>query len=255
MRLAKDARRRTSPVRTIYPMRFLLAFAQGGLLSPLLPLLRETFQVSPGELGLLTSMSGLSSVVMDVIATYLLSRRSLLSLLLQGIGLTGVALLGSMLAPGFYWLVATQMLLGFGVSMTRVASQTVVIAATPRTRQGRANNLLEFSAIAGFVISPTLSGLMASLLHWRVAFGLATVFVAGAFVWVLHTRQALAAAVDALTEGSNPATNLRTRPTQATADPAVEPYLPRAVWIAYLATFVLSFIWAGFIATALPLFG
>ena len=35
-------------------MRFLLAFAQGGLLSPLLPLLRETFRVSPGELGLLT---------------------------------------------------------------------------------------------------------------------------------------------------------------------------------------------------------
>jgi len=235
-------------------MRFLLAFAQGGLLSPLLPLLRETFHVSPGELGLLTSMSGLSSVVMDVIATYLLSRRSLLSLLLQGIGLTGVALLGSMLAPGFYWLVATQMLLGFGVSVTRVASQMVVIAATPRTRQGRANNLLEFSAIAGFVISPTLSGLTASLLHWRVAFGLATVFVAGAFAWVLYTRQALAAAVGTLTERPNPTTDSRTRPTQATADPAVEPYLPSAVWIAYLATFVLSFIWSGFIATALPLF-
>ena len=235
-------------------MRFLLAFAQGGLLSPLLPLLRETFHVSTGELGLLTSMSGLSSVVMDVIATYLLSRRSLLSLLLQGIGLTGVALLGSMLAPGFYWLVATQMLLGFGVSVTRVASQMVVIAATPRTRQGRANNLLEFSAIAGFVISPTLSGLTASLLHWRVAFGLATVFVAGAFAWVLYTRQALAAAVGTLTERPNPTTDSRTRPTQAPADPAVEPYLPSAVWIAYLATFVLSFIWSGFIATALPLF-
>src|SRR5262249_17187577 len=172
MRLAKDARRRTSPVRTIYPMRFLLAFAQGGLLSPLLPLLRETFQVSPGELGLLTSMAGLSAVVMDVIATYLLGRRPLVSLLLQGIGFTGMALLGGMLAPGFYWLVATQMLLSFGVSMTRAASLMVVVAATPRTEQGRANNLLEFSAIAGLTLSPTLSGLTASLLHWRVAFGL-----------------------------------------------------------------------------------
>src|SRR5712692_10306993 len=112
----------SSPIRMIYLMRFLLAFAQGGLVSPLLPLLRETFRVSPGELGLLTSMSGLSSVVMDIIATYLLSRRPLLSLLLQGIGLTGAALLCSMLAPGFYWLVAAQMLLGFGVSMTRVVS-------------------------------------------------------------------------------------------------------------------------------------
>ncbi len=152
-------------------MRFLLAFAQGGLVSPLLPLLRETFRVSPGELGLLTSMSGLSSVVMDIIAAYLLQRRPLLSLLLQGIGLAGVALLGSMLAPGFYWLVAAQMLLGFGLGITRVACLMVIVTGTPRAVQGRANNLLEFSAIAGLTLSPTLSGLTASLLHWRAAFG------------------------------------------------------------------------------------
>jgi MFS family permease len=247
--------RYSSPVGTIYPMRFLLAFAQGGLLSPLLPLLRETFHVSPGELGLLTSMSGLSSVVMDVIATYLLSRRPLLSLLLQGIGLTGAALFCSMLAPGFYWLVAAQMLLGFGVSMTRVVSLMVVIAATPRTEQGRANNLLEFAAIAGFVLSPTLSGLTAALLHWRVAFGLATVSVAGAFAWVLYTRQALAEAVGACAEQPNPAIDPVTRPARAIAGPATEPYQSRVVGIAYLATFVLSFIWSGFISTALPLFG
>ena len=246
----------TSPgAWAIYPMRFLLAFAQGGLLSPLLPLLRETFQVSPGELGLLTSMSGLSAVVMDVIATYLLSRRPLLSLLLQGIGLTAAALLGSMLAPGFYWLVATQMLLSFGVSMTRAASLMVVVAATPRTEQGRANNLLEFSAIAGLTLSPTLSGLTASLLHWRVAFGLATIFVAGAFAWVLYTRQDLAKAVSASGVRLGPDTGSDTRPAQITAGPAAAPSQPRAVVIAYLATFVMSFIWAGFIATAMPLFG
>src|SRR5262249_60473758 len=102
MRLAKDARRRTSPVRTIYPMRFLLAFAQGGLLSPLLPLLRETFQVSPGELGLLTSMAGLSAVVMDVIATYLLSRRPFGSFLLPGMCFTAHDVPGGRVAPGLY---------------------------------------------------------------------------------------------------------------------------------------------------------
>ena len=146
-------------------MRFLLAFAQGGLLSPLLPLLRETFRVSPGELGLLTSMSGLSSVVMDIIAAYLLQRRPLLSLLLQGIALASVALLGSMLAPGFYWLVAAQMLLGFALGITRMACLMVIVTGTPRAVQGRANNLLEFSAIAELTLSPTLSGLTTSLLH------------------------------------------------------------------------------------------
>src|SRR5712692_7893816 len=213
----------SSLIRTIYPMRFLLAFAQGGLVSPLLPLLRETFRVSPGELGLLTSMAGLSSVVMDVIATYLLSRRPLLSLLLQGISLTGVALLCSMLAPSFYWLVLAQMLVGFGVSLTRAASLIVVVAATPRTAQGRANNLLEFSAIAGLTLSPTLSGLTASLLHWRVAFGLAAVFVAGAFAWVPYTRQALAEAVGASATSHGPEAPTPAQPTPPIEAAVVEP--------------------------------
>jgi MFS transporter, DHA1 family, inner membrane transport protein len=126
-------------------------------------------------------MSGLSSVMMDIIAVYLLQRRPLLSLLLQGIGLAGVALLGSMLAPGFYWLVAAQTLLGFGLGITRVACLMVIVTGTPRAVPGRATNLLEFSAIAGLTLRLTLSGLAASLLHWRAAFAVAMVFVAGAF--------------------------------------------------------------------------
>lgn len=240
----------TSPVaRTIYPMRFLLAFAQGGLLSPLLPLFRELFQVSPGELGLLTSLAGLSSVLMDLIAAALLRRRPLLSLLLQGIGLTVIALICGMLAPGFYWLVATQMLLGFGIGMTRVAALTVVVTATPPGEQGRANNLLEFSAIAGLVLSPTLSGLTASWLHWRLAFGLAACFVAGAFAWVWHTRQALVAAVETGAAPQRPTSSMAPRPAPLPTAAA------STVGIAYGAAFVLSFVWAGFISTALPLFG
>ena len=97
-------------------MRFLLAFAQGGLLSPLLPLLRDTFQVSYAELGFLTAMPGLSSVIMGIITPTLLSKRPLLPLLQHGILLTIIALLCSVFAPGFYWLVATQMLLAFGLT-------------------------------------------------------------------------------------------------------------------------------------------
>jgi hypothetical protein len=192
---------------------------------------------------------------MDLIAAYLLQRRPLLSLLLQGIGLAGVALLGSMLAPGFYWLVAAQMLLGFGLGITRVACLMVIVTGSPRAVQGRANNLLEFSAIAGLTLSPTISGLAASLLHWRAAFALATVFVAGAFGWVLYTRQSLAEAVGASTGRHNLDMPTAARPAQRPESPAATAVHTRVVGIAYMAAFVLSFIWSGFIATALPLFG
>jgi MFS family permease len=199
-------------------------------------------------------MSGLSSVVMDIIAAYLLQRRPLLSLLLQGIGLAGMALLGSILAPGFYWLVAAQMLLGFGLGITRVACLMVIVTGTPRAVQGRANNLLEFSAIAGLTLSPTISGLAASLLHWRAAFALALVFVAGAFGWVLYTRQTLAQAVETSTGRHNPDTPATAWSTQRPEAPAAAAVHTRVIGIAYVAAFMLSFIWSGFISTALPLF-
>jgi MFS transporter, DHA1 family, multidrug resistance protein len=236
-------------------MRFLLAFAQGGVLSPLLPLLRETFHVGYGELGLLISMFGLSRVTMDVMAGYLLSRIPLFGLLLLGIVITGIGSLLCALAPGFYWLVGARVLVGLGISITTLAGLTVIIEATPLTAQGRANNLLEFSAIGGSAVSPTLSGLMASFIHWRAAFALGTLFVVGAFAWVIFTRAALEEDTRALTRkavSDDDATPPRVPPADKAR--AWPPHLS-AILIAYLATFILSFTWSGFLSTAIPLYG
>jgi MFS transporter, DHA1 family, multidrug resistance protein len=240
---------------TICPMRFLLAFAQGGVLSPLLPLLRETFQVGYGELGLLISMFGLSRVTMDVMAAYLLSRIPLFKLLLLGITITGIGSLLCAFAPGFYWLVGARVLVGLGISITTLAGLTVIIESTPLTAQGRANNLLEFSAIGGSAVSPTLSGLMASFIHWRAAFALGAVFVVGAFAWVIFTREALEEDTRALTRKS--ASDDDAPPTRAstTAEVRSPPPQMTAILIAYLATFILSFTWSGFLSTAIPLYG
>jgi MFS transporter, DHA1 family, multidrug resistance protein len=236
-------------------MRFLLAFAQGGILSPLLPLLRETFDVGYGDLGVLISMFGLSRVAMDIMAAYVLSRIPLFRLLLRGIILTGIGSLLCAFAPGFYWLVGARVLVGLGISMTTLAGLTVIIESTPLTAQGRANNLLEFSAIGGSAVSPTLSGLMASLIHWRAAFALGTLFVVGAFAWVILTRKALQEDIRALPRkaaSDNDATSTRA----LAADKAGSlPPQTTAILIAYLTTFMLSFTWSGFLSTAIPLYG
>jgi predicted MFS family arabinose efflux permease len=236
-------------------MRFLLAFAQGGVLSPLLPLLRETFQVSYGESGLLISMFGLSRVTMDVIAAYLLSRLTLFQLLLQGIVIAGVGSLLCALAPGFYWLVGARVLVGLGISITTLAALTAIIETTPLTAQGRANNLLEFAAIGGSAVSPTLSGLMASLLHWRAAFALATGFVVAALVWVLCTRSALEEETRGLARKGGVEGEARSMAAHSAATPLARPRPTGAILTAYLATFTLSFTWSGFLSTALPLYG
>jgi predicted MFS family arabinose efflux permease len=236
-------------------MRFLLAFAQGGVLSPLLPLLRETFQVSYSELGLLISMFGLSRVIMDVIAAYLLSRRPLVSLLLQGITITGIGSLLCALAPGFYWLVGARVFIGLGVSLTTLAGLTVIIEATPTTAQGRANNLLEFSAIGGSALTPTLSGVVASLIHWRATFALSTIFVMGAFAWVIFTRQALEGVTRSAQPPPKPESDGSSARMRPAADPPARLHRTRPILIAYLAAFMLSFTWSGFLSTALPLFG
>jgi predicted MFS family arabinose efflux permease len=236
-------------------MRFLLAFAQGGILSPILPLLRETFQVSYGELGLLISMFGLSRVAMDLLGAYLLSRIPLFRLLLLGIVITGIGSLLCAFAPGFYWLIGARVLVGLGISINTLAGLTVIIESTPLRAQGRANNLLEFSAIGGSAVSPTLSGLIASLINWRAAFALGTLFVVGAFIWVIFTREALE---------DDTRTFIRKPPPDADALPrregeirktGVHPPQTTSILVAYLATFMLSFTWSGFLSTALPLYG
>jgi predicted MFS family arabinose efflux permease len=236
-------------------MRFLLAFAQGGVLSPLLPLLRETFHVGYGELGLLISMFGLSRVAMDIMAAYLLSRIPLFRLLLLGIMITGIGSLLCAFAPGFYWLVGARVLVGLGISITTLAGLTVIIESTPLTAQGRANNLLEFSAIGGSAVSPTLSGLMASLIHWRAAFVLGTLFVVGAFAWVIFTREALEDDTRALIRKST--SDDEAMPTRAppTDKVGARPLHTTAILIAYGATFILSFTWSAFLSTAIPLYG
>jgi predicted MFS family arabinose efflux permease len=236
-------------------MRFLLAFAQGGVLSPLLPLLRETFQVGYSELGLLISMFGLSRLAMDITATYLLRWMSLFKLLLLGICITGFGSLFCALAPGFYWLVSARVLVGLGISMTTLAGLTVIIESTPLNAQGRANNLLEFSAIGGSAISPTLSGVLAALVHWRAAFAVGALFVAGAFAWVLYTRQALEEDTRTLGRKSSSDGNaIRPSPPPADQVGSHQAHLA-AVLSAYLATFIMSFTWSGFLSTAIPLYG
>jgi MFS family permease len=126
----------------------------------------------------------------------------------------------------------------------------VVVAATPRTEQGRANSLLEFSAIAGITLSPALSGLTASWLHWRVAFGLASLFVSGAFMWVLYTRRALSESVTTAGGRHNAAPDPASRPGAVSV-----PAHTGTISVAYITAFVQSFIWSGFLSTALPLFG
>jgi predicted MFS family arabinose efflux permease len=241
---------------TICPMRFLLAFAQGGILSPLLPLLRETFQVGYGELGLLISMFGLSRVAMDLLGAYLLSRIPLFRLLLLGIVITGIGSLLCAFAPGFYWLVGARILVGLGISINTLAGLTVIIESTPLGAQGRANNLLEFSAIGGSAVSPTLSGLVASLINWRAAFALGTLFVAGAFIWVIFTREALEDDTRTFTRKSpSDADTMPRREGGMLKKPGVRPPQTTSILIAYLATFMLSFTWSGFLSTALPLYG
>jgi predicted MFS family arabinose efflux permease len=236
-------------------MRFLLAFAQGGVLSPLLPLLREAFHVGYGELGLLISMFGLSRVAMDLMAAYLLSRVPLFRLLLLGILITGSGSLLCAFAPDFSWLVGARVLVGLGSSMTTLAGLTVIIESTPLRAQGRANNLLEFSAIGGSAVSPTLSGLTASLIHWRAAFALSALFVAGAFAWVLFTRQALEEDTRALTRKPAPNDDAVPRQPPPADKTAARPSHMTATLIAYLAAFILSFTWSGFLSTAMPLYG
>jgi predicted MFS family arabinose efflux permease len=97
--------------------------------------------------------------------------------------------------------------------------------------------------------------LIASLIHWRAAFAVGALFVTGAFAWVVLTRQALEEDTRGLRRKSTSEAAAPPSPASLADKPGSRPSHATALLSAYLATFILSFTWSGFLSTAMPLYG
>jgi MFS family permease len=136
-------------------------------LPPLFPYLKDAFNVSYAELGLMMTMTYAASATAQVPVGFLVDRvgaRPVLTggllLLALGFGLVGVA-------PSFPIVVLLTMLAGLGHSVFHPADYAILNSSISAERVGRAFSVHTFAGHLGSAVAPAAMIVLAGTLGWR----------------------------------------------------------------------------------------
>jgi MFS transporter, DHA1 family, multidrug resistance protein len=153
---------------------------------PILPTLRETFDVSLTAVALTTSVWGLARLVVDLPVGAVTHRIAPGRMLLAGILLIGSGSTVAALAPSFGVLLAGRAVAGAGSGVVAITVIVRLIALSEPGARGRTLAFYQGALQAGSSLSPAAAGLASALLGWPAAFGLAAVaaFAGAVAAWL-----------------------------------------------------------------------
>jgi len=140
------------------------------IVSPLIPQIRDNFESTAAEVGLVASGFALGRLLMDIPAGYLADRYSVTRLFAVGILLTGMASAAAGFSASLPQLVLFRIVMGIGCAlMSTVAIVLLVDVAGP---QRRGEILAYYTTVLLFsqAISPLIGGSLATVFDWRAAF-------------------------------------------------------------------------------------
>lgn len=155
------------------------------VLPPLFPLLQKEFGVSYSALGLLLTVSSVTTGLIQVPVGFLVDRFGARRLLMLGLLCMSAAVILSGLTSSYYTLLAMMLLLGAGNSVFHPADYAILSARVEHSLLGRAFSLHTFSGHLGWAIAPTVMITLTAIWGWRpalIAVGLGGLFVLGAML-------------------------------------------------------------------------
>jgi MFS family permease len=138
-------------------------------LPPLFIYLREAFDVSYAELGLMMTLSYGASAVVQVPVGFLVDRFGAKLVLTLGLTLLslGYGLVG--LAPVFWVVILLTMIAGIGNSVFHPANYVILNSSISPGRMGRAFSIHTFAGHLGTAFAPVSMILLSDLFGWRTA--------------------------------------------------------------------------------------
>lgn len=130
---------------------------------------------SPAEFGFAQASYGAGMLVAALGLSVFLGRRSVVAVLVGGIGLVVVGSVGTAVAPALAAVVAAQVLGGMGNGMENVATDTLVQRLAPRRLLGRVFGAVATAAQLGAAVAAAVGGPLVALVGPRWTFGIAGV--------------------------------------------------------------------------------
>jgi MFS family permease len=160
---------------------FILNFIRYGMVFPLVPLEAQDLGASPAVIGMIVGAFSLLSFFLSVPIGGFTDRFGVKRMLLLGV-LCNVSSCLLLLRADILFLMASQVLGGFGFQLHIVSSQSFIARVESPFRRERAFGYLTFSAAFGQSLGPVLGGFIASRFGYREAFVVALLLSAAGLI-------------------------------------------------------------------------
>ncbi len=163
------------------------------LLAPLFPWLKDDFQASYAELGLLMSIFFVVSCAVQMASGFVVDKFGPRPILFAGLALLGLAALGFSVSTSYAMLAAFSVVAGMGNGVFHPVDYTLLNRKISAPRLGHAYSVHGITGSLGWALAPAMLVPLALAFGWRTALmaagGLA--FAVLAVVWVCRDRLAL----------------------------------------------------------------
>ena len=163
------------------------------LLAPLFPWLKDEFNVSYTQLGLLLTIFFVTSTVVQASSGFVVDRFGPRPVLLIGLSLLGLAALGYANSQSWAMLAASAVLAGVGNGVFHPVDYTLLNRKVHKSRLGHAYSAHGITGTLGWALAPALMVPVALAGGWRVAMlcAAAVAFAVLALLWWQRGRLAL----------------------------------------------------------------
>ncbi len=143
------------------------------VLPPLFPILKQEFDVSYAQLGLLPGLFFAASGVMQIISGFLVDQFGARRVLLAGLVLLSISMLLCGLVSEFWMLIPLAVVGGVGNSVFHPADLAILTDKISRPRLGRAYGIHALSGNIGWAAAPVFIMTVVQFSDWRTALVLA----------------------------------------------------------------------------------
>jgi len=177
------------------------------LLAPLMPFVRDEYQVTYTEIGLAFAVFNIVTGVFQTPAGSLVDRLGARALLILGLAIGATSFVTAGLVDSFWVMIAMFGIAGMGNTVYHPADYTLLSQHVPADRIGQAFSLHTFAGMLGSAVAPASLLMMQSSWGWRGAFVGAGVFGFAVALLLLLVR-----------DGTTPTANAGTRPPSDSSD-------------------------------------
>ncbi|MCG7375752.1 MULTISPECIES: MFS transporter [Paenibacillus] len=153
-------------------MSWLFDAMEVGMISFIVAALAKEWSLSPGQVGVLTSVNSIGMALGALLAGALADRFGRKAILMWTLLIFTIASGLSALATGFAVLCALRLVAGIGLGGELPVASTLVSESMPTAERGRAVVLLESFWAGGWIVSALIANFVIPEYGWRIAFAI-----------------------------------------------------------------------------------